>query len=342
MKKTKMTKIDVLSLLEPAKKKMISSTVRRYENGALASIFNNVEIAALAEDVALEVARRVEVFIKNPNADGAVDPKGAKAYFCRAFINHCQKMYEKHAKTDTRAGIKTVSSDEALAVAASKNLVTPENQYLLDSEMSFLIQELANIDLRINNRITTIAKTEGRIAKQEELQHSSIIIQKMLEGFEPYEIRNIIGLSEVDYARHRKAALDLAKDVIPNSLEDLLSHCESPVDYRILTRDVDKRKKSKNRVRNYSINNHYFVESSFDKKSGTCKTMLFVQIDVMEGESKSPDFKPHRIKLLEEKTPQAKAAEIRQKFWAQTKVQEITSKVDNMGKKLLKEGLKSA
>lgn len=342
MKKEKLTQTQVLNLLEPSKKKMIYTTVRRYENGALSSIFNESEVSALAEDVALEVARRVAIFNKSPRAREAVDPKGARAYFTRAFINHCQKIYEKHAKTDTRAGIQTVSSDEAMTVAASKNWTTPENKYLLNNELVHLITALEQKDKAINDRLQQICAEENRSPKPEEKLHSAVIILKMLEGFEPFEIRDLLKLSEGDYARHRKAALDLAKELMPHSLADLIPHFDSPMDYRVLTREVQKRKKSKNRIRNYSLTNHYFVESKFDKKSGTCQTILYVQIDVMEGESKSPDFKPYRAKLMEEKTAQAKASEIRQKFWTQTKAQSIATKVEALGQKLLKEGPKAA
>lgn len=335
-KKVKLTKIEVMKILEPARKKMIYNTIGRYQNGAMASIFNEADITALAEDVALEVARRVEVFNKSPRAKEAVNPKGARAYFCRAFINHCQKIYEKHAKTDTRAGIQTVSSDEALAVAASKNWIAPENDYLLKGEMKFLLDELKDIDDRINSRLETIASREERVLKPEEKQHSNVIISKMLEGFEPHEIRDLVGLTEVDYARHRKAALELCKEILPYEFNDMVEHFPQSMDYRLLTREVNKRKKAKGRVRNYSVKNHYYVESKMDNKKGLCKTTLFVQINVMEGEDKSPDFQPKKVKLLEEKTSFEKASEVRKRFWSECSRPELKLRVESLGEKLIK------
>ncbi len=334
----KLSKEQVMKLLEPSRKKMIYNTIRRYQNGAMANIFNESDVTALAEDVSLEVARRVEIFNKSPRNKEAVNPRGASAYFCRAFINHCQKIYEKHAKTDTRAGLQTVSSDEAFAVAASKNWVAPENDYVLKGEMNFLLKELKNIDDRINTRLETIASRENRPLKPEEKHHTSVIISKMLEGFEPHEIRKIVGLTEGDYARHRKAALDLCKEILPYGFNDLVEHFPQSMDYRLLTREVNKRKKAKGRIRNYSLKSHYYVESKIDQKNGSCKTTLFVQINVMEGESKSPDFEPKKVKLMEEKTSFEKASEVRQRFWTESKRPEVQKKVESLGQRLLNQG----
>ena len=337
-KKAKLSKDEVMKLLEPSRKKMIYTTLARYQNGAMASIFNESDVTALAEDVAMEVARRVEIFNKNPRGREAVNPKGAYAYFCRAFINRCQKIYEKHARTDTRAGIQTISSDEAMAVASNKNFVSPENDYLLHGEMNFLLTKLKDIDDRINTRLETIALRENRVVKPEEKHHSYTIISKMLEGFEPCEIRDLVGICEVDYARHRKSALELCKEILPYDFNDMVEHFNSPMDLRILTREVNKRKKAKNRVRNYSLASHYYVESKLDQKNNSCQTILYVQINVMEGESKSPDFEPKKIKLMEEKTSQQKAAEVRQRFWNESRNTELKKKVQVIGEKLLKQG----
>ena len=67
-KTKKLTQAEILIRLEKPTKRLVAGTLHRYQNGAYASIFNESEMQALAQDTALEVARRVMVWNKNPKS----------------------------------------------------------------------------------------------------------------------------------------------------------------------------------------------------------------------------------------------------------------------------------
>lgn len=332
----KFTQDEILTRLEKPSKKMVAGTVLRYANGAYANIFNEAEMRALAQDTALEVTRRVMLWNKNKNTKGAVDPRGCEAYFTRAFINQCQKMYEKYAKTDIRAGVQTVSSDEALAVAASRNLENPEHEWILKGEINKLLKELEDIDKRVNNLITDQCKKEGREPKPAELQYSKIIIEKTLEGYEPNEIRTMINLTEVDYARHRRSALELSKERINFSFADMVEHFNDKTDPRIFIREVKKRKKANGRIRNYSVNPNFYIQTSMNQAEQKCTTNLFVRIDILEDEEITKEVKAKLIKLEEIESHINKANEVRDEMWAKTKNLDFVNEVKSLGEKYLK------
>lgn len=335
-KKIKITQTEVLERLSRPAKKLIAGTIHRYANGPLASVFNASEVEALAQDTALEVARRVMLWVKNKRTKGAVDPRGCEAYFSRAFINQCQKIYEKYAKTDIRAGVQTVSSDEALAVAASKNLENPENDWILQAEITHLLNEMGAIDARVNKLITEQAIKEGRNPRPEELQYSKIILQQTLLGFEPNEIRSLINLSEVDYARHRRAALELAKERMGFSFNDMVEHFNGKEDYRIYTREVKKRKKAPGRTRNYTVSPNFYIQTSMNQANKTAVTSLYVRIDILEDEEVTKEVKPKLIKLEERESDIINSNNIREELWAKTKSLDFVNNVKTMGEKYLK------
>lgn len=327
----KPTQSDILLKLEPSCKKMIKSTVTRYMNGNYASIFNESEMTALAQDTALEVARRVEIWNKNPEEKGAVDPKGCIAYFTTAFINQCQKMYEKYAKTDIRAAVQTVSSDEALLVAASRNLENPENQWILKSEINQLLNELEKIDNTVNQAVLEEAKAEGRSPQINEYQYSKFIIEKTLNGYEANEIRDAIGLSDADYSRHRKSALELAKERVKLSYSDLAEHFSDQVDPRIYTKEVKKRKKIPNRIRNYSVKSNFYIQSKISENKEMCITSLFVRIDILEDNDKTKEIPSKLIKIDETENSLEMSQKDREDMWNKTKDPNFIKKINEMG-----------
>lgn len=335
-KVAKFTQDEILKRLEKPSKKLITGTVLRYANGAYANIFNEAEMRALAQDTALEVTRRVMLWNKNKKTKGAVDPRGCEAYFSRAFINQCQKIYEKYAKTDIRAGVQTVSSDEALAVAASRNLENPENEWILRGEIDKLLKELDVIDNRVNQLVLEQCKKEGRDPHPAELQYSKIIMEKTLDGYEPNEIRAMINLSEVDYARHRRSALELAKERINFSFADMVEHFNDKTDPRIYIREVKKRKKAAGRIRNYTVNPNFYIQSSMNQVNKTCTTSLFVRIDILEDEDISKEVKAKLIKLEEIESSIDKSNEVRDEMWGKTKNMEFINQVKQLGEKYLK------
>lgn len=338
----KMTQADVLIKLDKACKKMVRNTVLRYMNGPYAGIFNDAEMSALAQDTALEVARRIEIWNNDPEAKGAVIPSGSEAYFCRAFINQCQKLYEKHAKTDIRAAIQTVSSEEALQVAASRNLENPENQWILKGEIDNLLVELERIDAKVNALIAEQCQRENRKPNNNEFQYSKFIIEKTLEGYEPNEIREMIGLSESDYARHRKAALELAKERVNLSFSDLVEHFNDKVDPRIYTKEVKKRKKIPSRIRNYQVSPNFYIQSTMIKEENKCLTSLFVRIDILEDEQITKEVKAKLIKLEEKVGDINNSNADRESMWNKTKDPEFIKKIINMGQEYLQSVKKTA
>jgi hypothetical protein len=336
------TQEEVMERLAKPAKKLVAGTIHRYANGPLSSVFNESEVQALAQDTALEVCRRVMLWVKNKRTKGAVDPRGCEAYFSRAFINQCQKIYEKYAKTDIRAGVQTVSSDEALAVAASRNLETPEHDWILQGEIRRLLVEMEKIDHRVNDLVTNQAVKEGRNPRPEELQYSKIILEKTLLGYEPNEIRKEINLSEVDYARHRRAALELAKERIGFGFNDYVEHFNGKEDYRIYTKEVKKRKRSPTRNRNYTVNPNFYIQTSMNQEKQTAITSLYVRIDILEDEQITKEVKPKLIKLEEHESNINKANEVRDALWSKTKSVDYINNVKNMGQKYLKSVKKTA
>lgn len=334
--KTKFTQMQVIERLQRPASIVVYKTVQRYAQGAYSSIFNQAEMEALAQDIALEVTRRVLIWQKNPRHREAVEPRGCEAYFSKAFINHCQKIYEKYAKTDVRAGVQTVSSDEALAAAAAKNLETPENDWILQQEIDRVLQDLKEIDGRVNELVRVQAEREGRTPRPEELQYSHIILEKTLYGFEPNEIRKSINLSESDYARHRKAALDLAKERLGFTFNDMIEHFSNKEDYRIYTREVKKRKRSPNRQRNYQVSPNFYIQTSMDSKNQTATTSLFVRIDILEDEVITKEVKPKLIKLEEQSSSINNSNQVRELLWSKTKSVEFIKNVKDLGEKYLK------
>lgn len=338
----KLSQADVLLKLENSCKKMVSNTVQRYANGHYANVFNEAEMKALAADTALEVARRIEMFNQNPEQKGAVDPRGCDAYFCRAFINQCQKLYEKYAKTDIRAGVQTCSSDEALAVAASKNLENPENDWILKQEVTLMLHKMGQIDEKVNMAVLEQCERENRKPEPQELQYSKIILEKTLEGYEPNEIRKMINLSEVDYARHRRSSLELAKECVNFSLEDMIEHFNDKLDYRIYTKEVKKRKKSPNKARKYDVAPNFFIQSNIDHKNDQCTTSLFVRIDILDDQEVCKDFKPKLLKVEETVSSIAEGYQARENLWQKTKQISFVNKVKEMGVKHLEKMTKTA
>lgn len=334
VKAAKLSTEDVLVKLTKCISRMVSNTMRMYQNGPLASIFNEQEIYALAQDTALEVARRVQLFNKNPRTKGGVNPKGAEAYFCRAFINQSQKMYEKFAKTDTRAGVQTIGSDEAMAVASNKNFVNPENDWLIKKEFEILLKELSRLDAKHNDQIQNKALSENRRIDPAELQHSALIIEKSLEGYEANEIREMLKLSEADYNRHRRAALDLAKEKMPSALDELMPHLDQGNDLRLYTREVKKRKKSKNYVPNYSLNKNFYLQTSKVTENQYVSS-LFVRIDVMDGDDRVKSIPSETVKLEEIKGSISENPQVRQQLWSKTQNPEILKKIEFLGQKLI-------
>lgn len=329
----KMTSEEVFELLQPSIKKASSIMAKKYENSYYSDIFNIQEMRALAEDTALEVVRRVMVWNKNKKGEGAVDPKGMYSYFTKAFTNQCLKLYDKHAKTDIRAGIKTTGTDEAMMVAANKNTVNPEDQLILKSEINRVLSELEIIDNRVNALVDSQAKAEGREATTNELQHSSKILTLLLEGFSSEEIANILVLKENEFINHKKAALSLAKELVGESLEAFSEFFSKDLDLRIHTQDVAKRKLITNKRLKLDFKTNYYIQTKFNE--GKATTSLFVRIDITGDGKGIKTIDPKLIKIEEETTAEKKSEETRCRLWNKTKSRDFNENIKTIGNKYL-------
>jgi hypothetical protein len=272
-------------------KKCIYDALMKYENGPYASIFNEADMIALSQDIQMEVKRRVKIYQKDPTNQAAVNSRGMGNYYTTAFKNHLQKIYEKHAKTDSRAGVGTVSSDEALLIASSKNLIYPENHYLIMKEFQHVVSLLENKDKKYNDELIRKASLTNRTIEPREFSYNSIIIEKTLEGYSPSEIREALLLTKSDYAQKRDLALREAKECFAANYQDLKEHFDQTLDPRIYIRDVAKRLKKETRMKNdFKIRLSYYVENKVDKQTKELTSTLKVKVDFIQQEKVSKDL----------------------------------------------------
>lgn len=319
-------------------KKCIYDAISKYENGPYASIFNEADMIALAQDVQMEVKRRVLLYQENPQNTEAVNSRGMGNYYQKAFSNHLQKIYEKYAKTDTRAGVGTISSDEALTLASSKNLIYPEDHYVIMKEFEHVVSLLEKKDNEYNEKLKTKYKQLNKEIPERELSVNSIIIEKILEGSSPSDIRDFLKLSKSDYAHKRDNALIHAKECFAANYNDLKEHFDQTLDQRIYTRDVNKRLKKETRLKNdFDLRKSFFVENKIDKITGTIVANLKIKIDFIQQDRVSKDItsqmfilksESHKFKDLE------KLNEINSNLLELKSSNEIISLVDDIIKNI--------
>lgn len=157
----KYKEFDYLGLVKeimPCLKKLRLDKKSSFEYGPYASDFNEDVLYEMAEDAAMETARRVINLFhkvnKNKNYDKdlvTVDPRGMFNYAKTKFINDCTKKYISLTQTEVHGSITTVSSDEALLVASNKNQYDPEVNLVTYREFDNLIAHLKKKD-EIKNR----------------------------------------------------------------------------------------------------------------------------------------------------------------------------------------------
>lgn len=281
-------------------KKFVMEQFNRFKNSSLASYFTKEDLEEVVEEIIIEIADRVQQYQINPKDARAVNPRGMYQYFTKSFNNHCQKIYEKYAKTDQRAGVATVSSDEALAVAASKNLVYPEDRYVLNQEFLHVINKLEQIDENHNKKIHGQYNSVGKVPKANLLFHNAIIIQKLLEGYKPKDISSLINLTAAEYSQHKKHALELAKEHFGSDIKELSAHFDATVDHRFYYSTVKKRLKKEKRLENTDhIDSNFYIHEKRTKDN--LLISLCVRLDYMIGEDKLKDIKGKELSLYTSK-----------------------------------------
>lgn len=257
----------VFNQMNLAKPKEVMSTVKRYEKGGLAQIFNHEEMESLADEVILKVLARYR--------KGKVNLKGLNAYFRTSFINQTLKKYEAYAKTDIRGSIQTVGSDEAMALAVSKNLYSPESQYLVDHTMKKAYKILQKSDFDFNNGVQKYNNTH--LVKQ----HYYEIVRRLVDGLTENEICDGLLIDRSEYRRQKRLAFEFLKKRMHTELRDLFSEFEAPEDRRVYSQDVNKRSRKVSEVEQFKNNINFMVTETkvSDKKT---KISLIARVDVVD------------------------------------------------------------
>jgi hypothetical protein len=203
------------------------------------------------------------------------------------------------------------------------------------------LKELKGIDEKVNKLAQEQAASENRSPRQDELLFSHFIVEKMLLGWEPIDIRTELKMNEQDYALHRRASLELAKERLGFSFNELVEHFQSPEDPRLYTREVKKRHRKISQMK-ISMNHNFYIQTSMNHKDQTAINSLYVRIDVLDSEVVCKDIKAKLIKLDEIPSTMNNTEEARQKLWSQTKDINFINKVKAMGEEYIKSITKAA
>ena len=328
-KKPVITDIEILQRLHHWIPKMVYNTVKRYQNGALANIFNEADMTALAEDTSLEVLRRVKIGLKDPNHVECVDLKGCDAYFKRAFINQCLKIYEKHAKTDIRAGIQTTGSEEAMAVATSKNLYSPEDSYIVDNQLGYIFESLKEADASFNQMITISAEKQAKEVGPSDLQHYESIVNLILEGLTAEESAEALKISVPEYLRQKRMCFEYIKQEYPDALDNLMEHFESREDLRVHVKEVNKRQKLKQEVKDYKAKANFYVQTKMEKD--VFVATLYARIDMYdkyESRSNKVPSKLVAIKVVKDNLKKQTMEQVKNNLWAEIKSETTKQRIE--------------
>lgn len=314
---------EILARLRKWIPKIVYNTTSRYVGGALASIFNEADMTALAEDTSLEVLRRVKIGLKNPNHRESVDLKGCEAYFKTAFKNQCLKVYEKFGKTDIRAGVQTIGSDEAMAVAAAKNLYSPEDTYLMNNQLDMIFDTLKSTDEEFNNMVKTYASRSNREVSPTELQHFKPIFQYLLDGYTAEEIETKLGITNSDFLRQKRLLFECVKLKHSSALQDMKEHFECPEDYRVHVRDVNKRQKLKQAIKDFKPKFLFYVHTTVDSVNKEEFTaVLYARIEMYDRfDNKSNKVPPKLLKIKEIKgsNPEQEMTKVKNILWQESR-----------------------
>lgn len=336
----KITDDEILLRLKRWIPKIVNNTVKRYEKGPLAEIFNEADMLALAEDTSLEVLRRVKIGLKNRKLKDSVDLRGCESYFKTAFKNQCLKIYEKYAKTDIRAGIQTIGSEEAMAVASSKNLYSPEDTYLVSDQIDLIMKSLKNSDNAFNIMVSKNSCSLNKPLLLSDLQYYHKIFKGLLDGYTAEEIEKNLCLDNSTFLRQKRLLFEKIKNEFPNALEDMKEHFETKEDYRVHTRDVNKRQKLKQAIKEYKPKFLFYVHTSIDEKDYFTAS-LYARIEMYDrfGNS-SRQVAPKLLKIKEIKgqnNPKTMINQVKDTLWKESKSEEIKTIAEKEANSYLEE-----
>lgn len=325
-KKVIISDLDIYNRLKKWIPKIVYNTTSRYANGSMASIFNEADMTALAEDTALEVLRRVKVGLVNSKDPECVDLKGCESYFKTAFKNQCLKVYEKYAKTDIRAGIQTIGSDEAMAVATSKNLYSPEDSYLMNDQLGKVRKKLQESDYEYNKIIIGYAERNNVSVVSSEKQFYSEIFENLLSGFTAEEIQEKVGINNSDFLRQKRMLFEFVKNSFPDLLADMMEHFEAPEDYRVHTKDVNKRQKMKQLIKDLKPKHSFYIHTTV--KENKFVATLYASISLYDRFDNKTNKVPSKLVKVKEQAGKNNIEsmnKIKDNLWQQAKQVDIQS-----------------
>lgn len=192
--------MDIYDELAPKGKILVDKTVRKYEAGKAAGVFNREFLSELCENLKIEVADKVR--------RGTVDRKGMWNYLARCFSNKCQDHYHSEINTQTRGAV-----DHSSICEENKDQVDYENS--VDFEQSIVSKE------EVENIISYLSDYDRPNKPY------SKIIKLMLEGNTLKEIGEEMPFSASTLERHKRKACEILmkspefdrdnfKDLIPD------------------------------------------------------------------------------------------------------------------------------
>jgi len=196
--------IDVINKLEYKSKSLTYFTFKRYEFGSASSLFNREMLAALSEDLMIDIAHKV--------LSGEVDEKGMYNYFATSFRNKCQDIYSSQHKTIKRGKDIDFSSDPMdFQNAKIEDPNSPELDYMKKEEFKKTLYFLKEVD-KVN------------------LTYYSKIIKLMLEGLKRSDIEALLPIDIKELEKQKQQAFTLIrnnKDLNLRELQSDLGHVDS-------------------------------------------------------------------------------------------------------------------
>ena len=217
---------EVIEELETVKKKLVFSTIKRYEK-THETIFNEQFVNSIANAVVFRIAKKV--------MDKEVEVQGMYKYFQRSFINETIKEYNKQFKTDIRGGINVLSSEEAINVASVKNNYNPEDEFIITSTINKGLKVLREEDSRINNDLNKRSKEFGISYEKNDYSFMEEIINRyfLKRGDTHQEIYEALGITISTYQKQKTKALSILREVVD---KDLINDC-----FKLDNKNIDQR-----------------------------------------------------------------------------------------------------
>lgn len=248
-------KEEILSIYNDLEKKgkiLVHRTLKKYEHGKAASIFNESYLIALCENLKIEIADKVRREV--------VDREGMWNYLAKSFSNKCQDYYNSEINTQTRGGV-------------DHSIICNENKDKIDHENSINFEDNLILEKEINNIVNYLENFD------KPKRPYSKIIKYMLEGYTLREIQGEFPFSASTLERHKRKACEIlldSKEFNKDRLEGLLPQEKLMFLYL------------KPKLNPYSLEEHIYKEYKFKKNQIIGELKFSVKVKQNEhGKSKT-------------------------------------------------------